>query len=145
HRRQLGIPAFGREMQRRHAIAARRVDVGALLQQRAHRLAIAFHRRVGHRSTGAGSGGNNRAQRQREDERLHSANSPVLSPNCCRSSTPSRRSSVSITFAIGVPSAALMFTPPFSMPLPPPKSTSGQRRWLWMLASAIGEPQTINV
>ncbi len=54
---------------------------------------------------------------------------------------PSLCISDSMTLAIGVPSSAFMWTPPFSAPLAWPNSASGQRRWLWMLGSAIGEPQ----
>src|SRR5262245_40315785 len=74
-----------------------------------------------------------------------SENSPVLSPKLLRSSSPSSCSSVSITFAIGVASAAFRCSPPFSIPFPLPSRTSGHRRWLWMFGSAIGEPQMISV
>ena len=46
----------------------------------------------------------------------------------------------SMTFAIGVPSGALRCMLPSSVPLPWPSRRSGQRRWLWRLPSAIGEP-----
>src|SRR5881409_818970 len=35
--------------------------------------------------------------------------------------------------------------PPLSMPFAWPSSSSGQRRWLWIFGSAIGEPQMISV
>ena len=47
HLGHLDVTPFGGVMQGAHAVALRAADVGALLEQRAERLAIAFHRRVG--------------------------------------------------------------------------------------------------
>jgi hypothetical protein len=46
HRR---VAALGREVERGHAVAFGCADVGALLEQRTHGIAIATHRRVGDR------------------------------------------------------------------------------------------------
>ena len=42
HLGHLGVAALGRPVQRRHAVALRGADVGALLEQRADRVAIAL-------------------------------------------------------------------------------------------------------
>ena len=55
HRRQLGVAALGGPVQRAHAVALRAVDVGALLQQRAHGVAVAAHGRVGDRRVDGGA------------------------------------------------------------------------------------------
>jgi hypothetical protein len=47
HLGHLDVTAFGSVMKGAHAVALRAADVGALLEQRAERLAIAFHGRVG--------------------------------------------------------------------------------------------------
>jgi ABC-type sugar transport system substrate-binding protein len=49
HLRHLGVALDRRPVQGGGAVALRFVDVEALLQQRAHGLAIAVHRRVGDR------------------------------------------------------------------------------------------------
>ena len=42
--------------------------------------------------------------------------------------------------AIGVPSAVLMCSPPFSWPPAWPAKNSGQRLWLWTFELPIGDP-----
>ena len=49
HLGQLGVAALGRPVQRRHAVALRGADVGALLEQRLHGGGVAAHGGVGHR------------------------------------------------------------------------------------------------
>ena len=50
------------------------------------------------------------------------------------------RATVKKTFAIGVPSGALMCRPPFSCPPALPARNSGQRLWLCTLGLPIGDP-----
>src|SRR5262249_39992443 len=68
------------------------------------------------------------------------SNAPVLSPNCGTSRTPIACSTLSITLAIGVPSAARRCRPPLSGPPARPRRNRGQRLWLCRLESPIGEP-----
>ena len=56
------------------------------------------------------------------------ARASVLSPNCFMSSMPSMCIMLSMAFAIGVPSGALMCRLPASLPLACPTRKSGQRR-----------------
>jgi hypothetical protein len=49
HLRQLGVAIHRRPVQRGHAVALRRIDVGRLLEQRLDRLAIAARRGVRNR------------------------------------------------------------------------------------------------
>ena len=46
HFRELDVAFLRGPVQRRHPVGLRRVDVGAVLQQRANRVAVAVHRRV---------------------------------------------------------------------------------------------------
>jgi hypothetical protein len=54
HLGHLDVAPFGGVMKRAHAIALRAADVGALFEQRAERLAIAFHGCVGDGRAGRG-------------------------------------------------------------------------------------------
>jgi hypothetical protein len=55
-------------MERRHAVALRGVRVCALLEQRAHRFAIASHGGVGDRSATRRGGADQRAQAECADQ-----------------------------------------------------------------------------
>ena len=149
-----------RPVQGGHAVAARRVDVAAVRQQRPHRLVVLTHDRIGERCVDGGPRrAGPRAQQDKEDagpdskhgflqtidlgrsvSQAANENTPVLSPNRSTSSTPSRWMRSSITFAMGVPGAARRCRLPASRPLAPPTTKSGHRLWLCTFGSPIGEP-----
>ena len=86
-----------RPVQRRHAVALRGVDVGALLQQRAHGVLVALHRRIGDRRVGVGAPSSDAAtsdqrarSRQRTEIRAVVASS-ATSGSCLRSRSSCRR------------------------------------------------------
>src|SRR5436853_2009872 len=143
-----GIAAFGRPVKGCHTITARCIHVGALLKQGTHGFAISSHGRICDRRVCSG-GREQRSNRQCADECCrqegpHRTNSPVLLPKLSMSA-PSICNRLSITFAIGVPSGALMWRLPLRWPLAWPSNINGHRRWLWIFASAIGDPQMIIV
>src|SRR3954465_2112442 len=162
--RELGVAGVGGPMQRRHAVALAAVDVSAVSEQRGDGGRIAAHGSVGDAHiTGGGGWWRGAAERQRAGQGEHreatcvqhcstrisiarrppyavNEKVPVESPNCWMSVSPSLCISVSMTFAIGVPAAALRCVLPASCPLAPPSTISGQRLWLCTLLSPIGEP-----
>jgi hypothetical protein len=73
HLRQLDVPRLRRPVQRGHAVALSRVHVRALLDQGAHRLDVAAHRRVRHGGVGRSGG-----EQHGEGERPHHAQSLSL-------------------------------------------------------------------
>jgi hypothetical protein len=67
-------------------------------------------------------------------------NAPVESPNDERSVRPKPWATLNNAFAMGVPSAAFTCLLPARSPLAWPAKNSGQRLWLCMFESPIGEP-----
>ncbi len=167
HRGQGRLVVHRRPVQRRHAVALRRVDVGRLLVSSA----------VDGRGVAALGGiGDRRVERGRHQSRSREARrvrrrgapcrawvgpwpqllrgggrgraaarqsraSPVLSPKLVMSSKPERvhhrQHGVGHRRAVG---GLARCSPPFSRPPAWPARNSGQRLWLWTCESPIGDP-----
>ena len=70
-RRERGVALGGGPVQRRHAVALRRVDVGVLLQQRANRRRVAAHRGIRNRARARARA--RRGRQQQDDPRENGA------------------------------------------------------------------------